>query len=209
MLKTQPSNTGQPKLRRKKPEQDRIAEEKAAAAKPAEPEKKGRGPGSNGARRRLLHGDHRRSTPCPESSRSAGLDASRAAFQATEGRLPKDHDEFMKKVVTPLEINLGYKEENQEFLYDPKGRRQLGSCTSSRRSLPAAPAGAAPTSPRQVAWPECRARQALPSGVRALPTLSVTIVIRRKTRRDSSVARDQRRLLLRNRQHRLSARAGS
>jgi len=40
-------------------------------------------------------------------------------FKATEGRKPKDHDEFMKKVVAPLELNLGFKEENQEFLYDP------------------------------------------------------------------------------------------
>jgi hypothetical protein len=40
-------------------------------------------------------------------------------FQATEGRLPKDHNEFMTKIVTPLGINLGYKEEDQEFLYDP------------------------------------------------------------------------------------------
>ncbi len=40
-------------------------------------------------------------------------------FQATEGRLPKDHEEFMKKIVIPLGINLGFKEEGQEFLYDP------------------------------------------------------------------------------------------
>jgi hypothetical protein len=40
-------------------------------------------------------------------------------FQATEGRLPKDHDEFMTKIVEPLGINLGFKEEGQEFLYDP------------------------------------------------------------------------------------------
>jgi hypothetical protein len=40
-------------------------------------------------------------------------------FQATEGRLPKDHAEFMSRVVEPDGIDLGYKEENQEFLYDP------------------------------------------------------------------------------------------
>jgi hypothetical protein len=40
-------------------------------------------------------------------------------FQATNGRLPKDNAEFMSQVVKPLEINLGYKEENQEFIYDP------------------------------------------------------------------------------------------
>jgi hypothetical protein len=40
-------------------------------------------------------------------------------FQATEGRLPKDHAEFMSKIVEPLGIDLGYIEEGQEFLYDP------------------------------------------------------------------------------------------
>ncbi len=40
-------------------------------------------------------------------------------FQATEGRLPKDHAEFMSKVIEPNGIDLGYKEEGQEFLYDP------------------------------------------------------------------------------------------
>jgi hypothetical protein len=40
-------------------------------------------------------------------------------FQATEGRLPKDHEEFMKKIIEPLGIDLGFKEEGQEFLYDP------------------------------------------------------------------------------------------
>jgi hypothetical protein len=45
-------------------------------------------------------------------------------FKATEGRKPKDHDEFMKKVVTPLEINLGFKEEDEEFLYDPNAESE-------------------------------------------------------------------------------------
>jgi hypothetical protein len=40
-------------------------------------------------------------------------------FQAEHGRLPKDHAEFMSRVVEPLQLDLGYKEENQEFLYDP------------------------------------------------------------------------------------------
>jgi hypothetical protein len=40
-------------------------------------------------------------------------------FQATEGRMPKDHDEFMNRIVIPLEINLGYKEPYEEFFYDP------------------------------------------------------------------------------------------
>jgi hypothetical protein len=40
-------------------------------------------------------------------------------FQAENGRLPKDHAEFMSKIVDPLGIDLGYIEEGQEFLYDP------------------------------------------------------------------------------------------
>ena len=40
-------------------------------------------------------------------------------FQASEGRMPKDHNEFMKKIIEPLGIDLGFKEEGQEFLYDP------------------------------------------------------------------------------------------
>lgn len=40
-------------------------------------------------------------------------------FKAEHGRLPKDHAEFMSKVVEPLGIDLGYKQENEEFLYDP------------------------------------------------------------------------------------------
>jgi hypothetical protein len=47
-------------------------------------------------------------------------------FKATEGRKPKDHDEFMKKIVIPLGIDLGYIEENQEFLYDPNAEREDG-----------------------------------------------------------------------------------
>jgi hypothetical protein len=40
-------------------------------------------------------------------------------FQAEHGRLPKDHAEFMSRIVEPLGIDLGYIEEGQEFLYDP------------------------------------------------------------------------------------------
>ncbi len=40
-------------------------------------------------------------------------------FKAEQGRLPKDHAEFMSKIIEPLGINLGYKQENEEFLYDP------------------------------------------------------------------------------------------
>lgn len=45
-------------------------------------------------------------------------------FRATEGRKPKDHEEFMQKIVIPLGINLGFKEENQEFLYDPSAESE-------------------------------------------------------------------------------------
>jgi hypothetical protein len=47
-------------------------------------------------------------------------------FVATEGRKPKDHDEFMKKIVIELQVPLGYIEENQEFLYDPNAEREDG-----------------------------------------------------------------------------------
>jgi hypothetical protein len=40
-------------------------------------------------------------------------------FEAEHGRLPKDHAEFMEKIVKFHGIDLGYKEEGQEFLYDP------------------------------------------------------------------------------------------
>jgi hypothetical protein len=40
-------------------------------------------------------------------------------FQAEHGRLPKDHAEFMSKIVEAQGFDLGYIEEGQEFLYDP------------------------------------------------------------------------------------------
>jgi hypothetical protein len=43
-------------------------------------------------------------------------------FQAEHGRMPKDHAEFMSRIVEPLGIDLGFKEENQEFLYDPNDK---------------------------------------------------------------------------------------
>jgi hypothetical protein len=46
------------------------------------------------------------------------------SFRATEGRKPKDHDEFMNKIVIPLGIDLGYIEENQEFFYDPNAESE-------------------------------------------------------------------------------------
>jgi hypothetical protein len=61
-----------------------------------------------GARRRILN----------EADRWPWIQAVQH-FKAEHGRLPKDNAEFMTKVVEPLEINLGYKEENEEFFYDP------------------------------------------------------------------------------------------
>jgi hypothetical protein len=40
-------------------------------------------------------------------------------FKAEHGRKPKDHAEFMAEIVNRHGIDLGFKEENQEFLYDP------------------------------------------------------------------------------------------
>jgi hypothetical protein len=42
-------------------------------------------------------------------------------FRATNGRKPKDNDEFMKKIIAELEIRLPPKEENEEYFYDPNG----------------------------------------------------------------------------------------
>ncbi|MCC7474024.1 MAG: hypothetical protein IT425_01405 [Pirellulales bacterium] len=89
-----------------------------AAQSPAEPEKKVAGreqmqPGGYlsaiaGARRHVLN-----------QVESWAWKQGVQHFRATEGRKPKDHDEFMKKIVIPLEIDLGFKEEDQEFWYDP------------------------------------------------------------------------------------------
>jgi hypothetical protein len=108
----------------KKAEEDRKAEEArkaaeaASSAPPAEPvrTKAGRaqvGEGGYltaivGARRRVLN-----------ESESWAWKQAVQHFKATEGRKPKDHKEFMEKVVKPLQIDLGYIEEGQEFLYDP------------------------------------------------------------------------------------------
>ena len=130
----------------RKAEEDRIAAEKAAAAKPAEPERKVAGreavaPGGGyykaiiGARRHILN----------QVDKLPWLQAVQH-FQATEGRLPKDHNEFMKKIVEPLEINLGYKEENQEFLYDPH-EGQWGEVYVVEKEPASAPAGSAPIAP--------------------------------------------------------------
>jgi len=98
----------------------KAAEAAAAAQPPAEPERKVAGregvePGGYanaiiGARRHILN-------TVEDLAWIQGVQH----FQATEGRLPKDHAEFMNKIVIPLGINLGHIEEGQEFLYDPKG----------------------------------------------------------------------------------------
>jgi hypothetical protein len=98
-------------------EADRKAQEEAARS-PAEPQRKkaGRpdvGEGGYftaivGARRHILN----------EVDRWPWLQAVQH-FKAERGRLPKDHAEFMREIVERHEINLGYKEEGQEFFYDP------------------------------------------------------------------------------------------
>jgi hypothetical protein len=99
-----------------------AAEQQAAAAQaaqnPPEPEKKvaGRGPAQFGGYYGAIAGARRHIMD--KLDRLPWLQAVQH-FQATEGRLPKDHAEFMKKIVEPLGIQLGHKEEDQEFLYDP------------------------------------------------------------------------------------------
>ena len=98
----------------------KAAEAAAATQPPAEPERKvagreGVAPGGYanaiiGARRHVLN-------KVEDLAWIQGVQH----FQATEGRLPKDHAEFMNKIVIPLGINLGHLEEGQEFFYDPKG----------------------------------------------------------------------------------------
>jgi hypothetical protein len=97
-------------------EAERKAQEAAAQAAASEKKKAGRakvGEGGYftaivGARRKILN----------ETDRWPWVQAVQH-FQATEGRLPKDHAEFMNRIVIPLEINLGFKQENEEFFYDP------------------------------------------------------------------------------------------
>lgn len=101
---------------KKKAEDEAAAQ--AAAAAPPEKKKAGRAavePGGYanaiiGARRHVLN-----------EAESWAWKQAVGTFRAEHGRKPKDHDEFMKKIVIPLGINLGYKEENQEFFYDPNG----------------------------------------------------------------------------------------
>lgn len=100
---------------------DKKAAEEQAAKPPAEPEKKvvGRAPVAPGggyynaiigARRHILN-----------ETESLAWKQGVASFRATNGRKPKDHNEFMKQVITAMDIPLPKKEENEEYFYDPKG----------------------------------------------------------------------------------------
>jgi hypothetical protein len=104
-------------------ERQAAAQQAAAEQQAAEPERQVAGrervaPGGYanaiiGARRHVLN-----------QSESWAWQQAVSHFQATNGRLPKDHNEFMKQVVEPNGISLGFKEENQEFLYDPNDKTQ-------------------------------------------------------------------------------------
>jgi hypothetical protein len=100
---------------------DKKAADEAAAKPPAEPEKKAVGrapvaPGGGyysaiiGARRHILN-----------ESESWAWKQGVGSFRATNGRKPKDNNEFMKQVIGAMDIPLPKKEENEEYFYDPKG----------------------------------------------------------------------------------------
>jgi hypothetical protein len=100
---------------------DKKAAEEAAAKPAAEPEKKvvGRAPVAPGggyysaiigARRHILN-----------ESESWAWKQGVGSFRATNGRKPKDNNEFMKQVIGAMDIPLPKKEENEEYFYDPKG----------------------------------------------------------------------------------------
>jgi hypothetical protein len=97
---------------------DQQAAEAAAAAQPPERKVAGRAQMEQGGYLTAIAGARRHVL-----NKVDDLAWSQAVqhFQATEGRLPKDHTEFMNKIVIPLGINLGHIEEGQEFLYDPQG----------------------------------------------------------------------------------------
>jgi hypothetical protein len=100
---------------------DKKAAEEQVAKPAAEPEKKvvGRAPVAPGggyysaiigARRHILN-----------ETDSLAWKQGVASFRATNGRKPKDHNEFMKQVITAMDIPLPRKEENEEYFYDPNG----------------------------------------------------------------------------------------
>ncbi len=41
-------------------------------------------------------------------------------YKATNGELPKSHDEFMEKVIKPNQINLPKLQEGDKYIYDPE-----------------------------------------------------------------------------------------
>lgn len=98
----------------------KAAEAAAATQPPAEPEKRivGRPPVEGGGYYSAIAGANRHvrnvvdSLPWKDGVR---------LFRATEGRKPKDHAEFMKKIIEAQQIPLPHKEEDEEFLYDPNG----------------------------------------------------------------------------------------
>jgi hypothetical protein len=100
---------------------DKKAAEEQATKTPAEPEKRvvGRAPVAPGggyysaiigARRHILN-----------ETDSLAWKQAVGSFRATNGRKPKDHAEFMKRVIEEMQIPLPHKEENEEYFYDPKG----------------------------------------------------------------------------------------
>jgi hypothetical protein len=97
---------------------DQKAAEAAAAAQPPERTVAGRGQMEQGGYLTAIAGARRHVLNTVDDL--AWIQAVQH-FQATEGRLPRDHAEFMSKVVIPLGLNLGHIEEGQEFLYDPQG----------------------------------------------------------------------------------------
>jgi hypothetical protein len=133
---------------------DKKAADETAAKPAAEPEKKvvGRAPVAPGggyynaiigARRHILN-----------ESESWAWKQGVGSFRATNGRKPKDNNEFMKQVIAAMDIPLPKKEENEEYFYDPKGetdgdygqlyvveKQSAGGSAPSPNS--AAPAGAA------------------------------------------------------------------
>jgi hypothetical protein len=97
---------------------DQKAAEAAAAQAAAQPRVVGRGRVEDlgygsaiiNARRHVLN-----------ESESWAWKQAVGSFRATNGRKPKDHAEFMKRVIEEMQIPLPHKEEGEEFFYDPNG----------------------------------------------------------------------------------------
>jgi hypothetical protein len=89
---------------------------KAAAEAPPERKKAGRASVEPGGYANAIIGARRHAL---NEAESWAWKQAVNSFRAEHGRKPKDHDEFMNKIVKPLGIDLGFKEEDEEFLYDP------------------------------------------------------------------------------------------